>query len=109
MSIEIVYQVINERSGEVIGVYTDKKIANIVDQRTDALYEVSDLLEKSGSLSDEKLRDTIAEFILNNRKELFDVLKSVKDIPVEGEEEAAPLLTPYEPKTDDDVSQEDAA
>lgn len=57
----------------------DSKLANIIDKRTDVMYEMADKLIATG-LSEEQA-DTAAEMILNSRLEFVDLLKSVKDIP----------------------------
>lgn len=78
MAIEIVYRV-KDRNGKVVGEYMDSKLANIIDKRTDVMYEMADKLIATG-LSEEQA-DTAAEMILNSRHDFMDLLKSVKEIP----------------------------
>lgn len=78
MAIEIVYRVI-DRNGKVVGEYMDSKLANIIDKRTDVMYEMADKLIATG-LS-EAQADSAAEMILNSRADFMELLKSVKDIP----------------------------
>lgn len=78
MAIEIVYRV-TDRNGKVVGEYMDSKLANIIDKRTDVMYEIADKLIATGL--DEKLADSAAEMILESRHDFMDLLKSVKDIP----------------------------
>ncbi|MDI3324133.1 YebG family protein [Pontibacterium granulatum] len=78
MAIEIVYRV-KDRNGKVVGEYMDSKLANIIDKRTDVMYEMADKLIATG-LSEEQA-DNAAEMILNSRHDFVELLKSVKDIP----------------------------
>ena len=80
MTIRTVHQVIN-KSGTVIGEFMDIKLAKDLDNRTDVLYFIADLIESAGI--DEVTAEKIADVMLedNTRKQLLNQLKSVKDLP----------------------------
>ena len=85
MTIRTVHQVIN-KSGIVIGEFMDIKLAKDLDNRTDVLYFISDLVETAGI--DETTAEKVAEIMINDntRKELLNQLKTVKDLPSKNEE-----------------------
>jgi len=80
MTIRTVHQVIN-KSGTVIGEFMDIKLAKDLDNRTDVLYFIADLIESAGI--DETTAEKVADVMLedNTRKQLLNQLKSVKDLP----------------------------
>ena len=80
MTIRTVHQVIN-KSGTVIGEFMDIKLAKDLDNRTDVLYFIADLIESAGI--DETTAEKVADVMLedNTRKQLLNQLKSVKDRP----------------------------
>ena len=80
MAIRTVHQVINKQ-GLVIGEYMDLKLAKEMDNRTDVLYFVAELIEAQGIKETEA--EKIAEALLADsiRAELVNKLKSVKDLP----------------------------
>ena len=80
MAIRTVHQVIN-KSGTVIGEFMDIKLAKDLDNRTDVLYFIADLIESAGI--DETTAEKVADVMLedNTRKQLLNQLKSVKDLP----------------------------
>ena len=80
MTIRTVNQVIN-KSGTVIGEFMDIKLAKDLDNRTDVLYFIADLIESAGI--DETTAEKVADVMLedNTRKQLLNQLKSVKDLP----------------------------
>ena len=80
MTIRTVHQVIN-KSGTVIGEFMDIKLAKDLDNRTDVLYFIADLIESAGidEITAEKVADVMLED--NTRKQLLNQLKSVKDLP----------------------------
>jgi len=80
MAIRTVHQVIGKNE-QVIGEYMDLKLAKEMDNRTDVLYYLADLMEAQGV--DEQLAEKIAEQILadDQRSEILNRLKSVKDLP----------------------------
>ena len=80
MTIRTVHQVIN-KSGTVIGEFMDIKLAKGLDNRTDVLYFIADLIESAGI--DETTAEKVADVMLedNTRKQLLNQLKSVKDLP----------------------------
>ncbi len=86
MTIRTVHQVISKK-GAVIGEYMNLKHAKDMDNRTDVLYYIVELIEEQGV--DEVLAEKIAEAIINdqNRAEFLTKLKSVKDIPTESASE----------------------
>jgi len=77
MTIRTVHQVIN-KSGTVIGEFMDIKLAKDLDNRTDVLYFIADLIESAGI--DETTAEKVADVMLedNTRKQLLNQLKSVK-------------------------------
>lgn len=85
MTIRTVHQVISKR-GIVIGEYMDLKLAKEMDNRTDVLYYVADLIEAQGV--DEATAEKVAEALLqdDNRQALLGRLRTVKDLPVENVE-----------------------
>jgi predicted ABC-type transport system involved in lysophospholipase L1 biosynthesis ATPase subunit len=85
MTIRTVHQVIN-KSGTVIGEFMDIKLAKDLDNRTDVLYFIADLVETAGL--DEATAEKVAEIMINDntRKELLSQLKTVKDLPAISEE-----------------------
>jgi hypothetical protein len=85
MTIRTVHQVIN-KSGIVIGEFMDIKLAKDLDNRTDVLYFIADLVETAGI--DETTAEKVAEIMINDstRKELLNQLKTVKDLPSTSEE-----------------------
>jgi hypothetical protein len=72
--------------GTVIGEYMDLKHARDMDNRTDVLYYIADIIESQGV--DEATAEKIADAFLDDktRPELLAKLKSIKDIPVEKSE-----------------------
>ena len=80
MTIRTVHQVIN-KSGTVIGEFMDIKLAKDLDNRTNVLYFIADLVETAGI--DETTAEKVAEIMLNDntRKQLLNQLKTVKDLP----------------------------
>ena len=80
MTIRTVHQVIN-KSGIAIGEFMDIKLAKDLDNRTDVLYFIADLVETAGI--DETTAEKVAEIMLNDntRKQLLNQLKTVKDLP----------------------------
>ena len=79
MAILTVHQVIN-KSGTVIGEFMDIKLAKDLDNRTDVLYFIADLIESAGI--DKTTAEKVADVMLadNTRKQLLNQLKSVKDL-----------------------------
>jgi hypothetical protein len=59
----------------------DIKLAKDLDNRTDVLYFIADLIESAGI--DETTAEKVADVMLedNTRKQLLNQLKSVKDLP----------------------------
>ncbi|MEH6473641.1 MAG: hypothetical protein V7752_20650 [Halopseudomonas sp.] len=82
MTIRTVHQVIS-KSGSMIGEYMNLKHAKDMDNRTDVLYYVAEIIEAVGV--DEVTSEKIAEALLDDggRQEILVRLKSVKDIPTE--------------------------
>ena len=80
MTICTVHQVIN-KTGTVIGEFMDIKLAKDLDNRTDVLYFIADLIESAGI--DETTAEKVADVMLEDstRKQLLNQLKSVKDLP----------------------------
>ena len=80
MTIRTVHQVIN-KSGTVIGEFMDIKLAKDLDNSTDVLYFIADLIESNGfdEVNAQKVADVMLED--NTRKQLLNQLKSVKDLP----------------------------
>ncbi|MDO7575048.1 MAG: hypothetical protein MUR24_10070, partial [Oceanospirillaceae bacterium] len=78
MTIRTVHQVIN-KTGTVIGEFMDIKLAKDLDNRTDVLYFIADLIESAGI--DETTAEKVADVMLEDstRKQLLNQLKSVKD------------------------------
>jgi len=85
MTIRTVHQVVN-RTGAVIGEFMDIKLAKDLDNRTDVLYFIADLVETAGI--DENTAEKVAEIMIddNTRKQLLNQLKTVKDLPSVNEE-----------------------
>ena len=79
MTIRTVHQVIN-KTGTVIGEFMDIKLAKDLDNRTDVLYFIADLIESAGI--DETTAEKVADVMLEDstRKQLLNQLKSVKDL-----------------------------
>ncbi|WP_143773561.1 hypothetical protein [Neptunomonas antarctica] len=63
----------------------DLKLAKDMDNRTDVLYYIAEIIEAQGV--NEAVAEKIAEAILDDsvRQEFSAKLKSVKDLPVEGD------------------------
>jgi ubiquinone biosynthesis protein Coq4 len=80
MTLRTVHQVIN-KTGTVIGEFMDIKLAKDLDNRTDVLYFIADLIESAGI--DETTAEKVADVMLEDstRKQLLNQLKSVKDLP----------------------------
>lgn len=85
MAIRTVHQVISKK-GLVIGEYMDLKLAKEMDNRTDVLYYIADLVEAQGL--DEAVAEKVAESLLQDevRHELLGRLKTVKDFPMANSE-----------------------
>ena len=85
MTIRTVHQVIN-KTGTIIGEFMDIKLAKDLDNRTDVLYFIADLVETAGI--DETTAERVAEIMLNDdtRKQLLNHLKTVKDLPAANDE-----------------------
>jgi len=85
MTIRTVHQVIN-KTGTVIGEFMDIKLAKDLDNRTDVLYFIADLVETAGI--DETTAERVAEIMLDDdtRKQLLNHLKTVKDLPAANDE-----------------------
>ena len=80
MAIRTVHQVIN-RTDTIIGEFMDIKLAKDLDNRTDVLYFIADLVETAGI--DESTAEKVAEIMIDDitRKQLVNQLKTVKDLP----------------------------
>ena len=80
MAIRTVHQVIN-RTDTIIGEFMDIKLAKDLDNRTDVLYFIADLVETAGI--DERTAEKVAEIMIDDttRKQLVNQLKTVKDLP----------------------------
>ncbi len=80
MTIRTVHQVISKK-GTMIGEYMDLKHARDMDNRTDVLYYIADMIEGQGV--DENTAEKIAEHLINDdiRNELLARLKTVKNMP----------------------------
>jgi hypothetical protein len=80
MTIRTLHQVIG-RNDQVIGEFMDLKQAKELDNRTDVLYFLADLMEDQGI--SEQQAETIAEHMLNDevRGAVITRLRSVKDLP----------------------------
>ncbi len=80
MTIRTVHQVISKK-GLVIGEYMDLKHARDMDNRTDVLYYIAEMIEGQGV--DENTAEKIAEHLIDDgvRNELLARLKTVKDMP----------------------------
>ena len=80
MAIRTLHQVIG-RNDQVIGEFMDLKQAKEMDNRTDVLYFLADMIEAQGI--DEQQAEAIAEHMLNDevRGEVITRLRSVKDLP----------------------------
>ena len=78
MTIRTLHQVIG-RNDQVIGEFMDLKQAKELDNRTDVLYFLADLMEDQGI--SEQQAETIAEHMLNDevRGAVITRLRSVKD------------------------------
>ena len=63
MTIRTVHQVIN-KSGTVIGEFMDIKLAKDLDNRTDVLYFIADLIESAGI--DETTAEKVADVMLED-------------------------------------------
>ena len=85
MTIRTVHQVIN-RTGTVIGEFMNIRLAKDLDNRTDVLYFIADLVETAGI--DESTAEKVAEIMIDDttRKQLLNQLKTVKDLPSASEE-----------------------
>ena len=80
MAIELIYR-IRDRKGIIQGEYMDKKTADIIDQRLDVMYDLSDSMrELDAGLSDDQA-EKLAVWMMDNREDLMKSLKRVKDIP----------------------------
>ena len=88
MTIRTVHQVISKK-GLVIGEYMNLKFAKDMDNRTDVLYYIAEIIEAQGV--DELIAEKIAEAIIDDktRQSFLSKLKSVKDLPAEDAESAA--------------------
>jgi len=64
----------------------DIKLAKDLDNRTDVLYFIADLVETAGI--DESTAEKVAEIMIDDttRKQLLSQLKTVKDLPSASEE-----------------------
>jgi hypothetical protein len=80
MTIRTVHQVISKK-GVVVGEYMDHKLAKEMDNRTDVLYYIADMIEEQGVKED--VAEKVAEAFLDdkNRQALMAKLKSVKNLP----------------------------
>jgi hypothetical protein len=85
MTIRTVHQVVS-KAGTIIGEFMDIKLAKDLDNRTDVLYFIADLVENAGI--DEATAEKVAEIMLedNTRKQLLGYLKTVKDLPLADKE-----------------------
>ncbi len=85
MTIRTVHQVVN-RTGTLIGEFMDIKLAKDLDNRTDVLYFIADLVETAGI--DESTAEKVAEIMIDDttRKQLLNQLKTVKDLPSASQE-----------------------
>ena len=88
MTIRTVHQVISKK-GLVIGEYMNLKFAKDMDNRTDVLYYIAEIIEAQGV--DELIAEKIAEAIIDDktRQSFLAKLKSVKDLPAEDAEPVA--------------------
>ena len=80
MAIRTLHQVIG-RNDQVIGEFMDLKQAKEMDNRTDVLYFLADLIEDQGI--GEQQAESIAEMLINDnvRSDVIGRLRSIKNIP----------------------------
>jgi len=66
----------------------DIKLAKDLDNRTDVLYFIADLVETAGI--DESTAEKVAEIMIDDttRKQLLNQLKTVKDLPSASQEKS---------------------
>lgn len=66
----------------------DIKLAKDLDNRTDVLYFIADLVETAGI--DESTAEKVAEIMIDDttRKQLLNQLKTVKDLPSTSQEKS---------------------
>ncbi|WP_415913020.1 YebG family protein [Neptuniibacter sp. QD37_11] len=80
MPIINVYRVV-DRKGNLIGEYMDKKVADIVDKRMDAQYDLADKMQELGLELTEQQCEALGGWMVEAREDIKDVLKGLKDIP----------------------------
>jgi dsDNA-binding SOS-regulon protein len=80
MAVELIYR-IRDRKGNIQGEYMEKKTADIIDQRLDVMYELSDSMHYLDASLSETQTEKLALWMMDNREELMKSLKRVKDIP----------------------------
>lgn len=80
MAIHTIYRV-TDRTGKTVGEFMDKKTADIIDQRLDVMYELSDSMANLDAGLSETQTEKLALWMMDNREALMKSLKKVKDVP----------------------------
>lgn len=86
MSIEALYEVV-DRNGKSHGLFESKHVANRVEKRVDATFAIFDLLESAMPEATTEQRMAMAELLVTRREKILPTLRSVKDLPEDGEDD----------------------
>ncbi|WP_429037662.1 hypothetical protein [Aeromonas media] len=86
MAINEVYRVRDEQ-GNIVGIFTSKKAAKAADNSVKAKVDLTAAVSAAMPDATDEARGNIVNFLLTNSDDLTNILKSIKDMPQDGDED----------------------
>jgi dsDNA-binding SOS-regulon protein len=85
MAINEVYRVRDEQ-GNVVGIFTSKKAAKVADNNVKVKVDLAAAVSTAMPDATDEARGNIVNFLLTNSDDLTNILKSIKDMPQDGDD-----------------------
>lgn len=85
MAINEVYRVRDEQ-GNIVGIYASKKAAKVADNNVKVKVDLTAAVSVAMPDATDEARGNIVNFLLTNSDDLTNILKSIKDMPQDGDE-----------------------
>lgn len=85
MAINEVYRVRDEQ-GNIVGIFTSKKAAKVADNNVKVKVDLTAAVSAAMPDATDEARGNIVNFLLTNSDDLTNILKSIKDMPQDGDE-----------------------
>lgn len=86
MAINEVYRVRDEQ-GNIVGIYASKKLAKVADNNVKVKVDLAAAVSTAMPDATDEARGNIVNFLLTNSDDLTNILKSIKDMPQDGDED----------------------